>query len=388
MSGHTAEPPEAPEIEIEMETAEPPPSSIVRGFLSFPTDPPPESVLAGNAWLRIGDVIFFNSSAGSGKSVGAVQMALAWALGLPYFGIRPARPLRVLHFVGEDDESTLGQCREGLLDNSVAIFGRELLREELGKLDEMVRTEFARLYTGDAFIAHLDHLLTEEPADLVIINPLLSYIGGEIVANASRFLRDGLMPMLQKHNCAAMVAHHTPKLAKDSWENMDPVYSGTGGGEVANAPRALLVLMPTKVADLHVLRSAKRKTTGWKDDDDKFTDHAFFRRTDNPQRPAWLPVGHDEAADLIAGCSGPEQGKKRKAGPEAVVAAVASGAMERQALLEEIQRTCKCSDRPAKDALKEARELKVVETFEKPNPRGGKAILWVCLPEQKAQWVA
>jgi hypothetical protein len=76
---------------MKMATATESTDSMVRGFSSFPTDPLPENILAGNAWLRVGDVHFFNSSAGAGKSVALIQASMAWALGLPFLGIKPAR---------------------------------------------------------------------------------------------------------------------------------------------------------------------------------------------------------------------------------------------------------------------------------------------------------
>lgn len=371
---------------IEMETTVPPPDPIIRGFMGFPTDPPQESILAGNAWLRRGDLAFLNSSAGAGKTVGMVQASIAWGLGLPYFGIAPARPLRILHFVGEDDDSTLGQCREGLIENARELFGRDLRPGEVESLDQMVRTDFSRQYIGNSFIARMDTLLTEEAADVVMVNPLLSFIGGEIVANASEFLRGGIMPVIQKHSAAALVAHHTPKLSRDGWENIDPTYSGTGGGEVANAPRAILTLMPTKAPAISVLRVSKRQTTGWKDGDDRFTDHAFFRRTDNPNRPAWLPVSHEEAAELMT--DEEPSGKTRKATPQHVVELVKSGAMTRAAVVDSLRRDRKCSERPAKEAIAEARSLGMVDHFEQKQPgKAGKPVVWLCLPEHKSKWV-
>jgi len=362
-----------------------PPETMVRGFMSFPTDPPPESVLAGNAWLRVGDVHFFNSSAGAGKSVAFIQASMAWALGLPFLGITPSRPLKILHFVGEDDESTLGQCREGFLEHSLATTGKQLKASDLAELDKMVRTEFSRQYTGSGFLVRLDQLLTDEAADLVLINPLLSYIGGNIVEEASVFLRDGIMPTMQKHRAASLIAHHTCKLSKASWEEMDFTYSGIGGGEVANVPRSILTLAPTKAKGLHCLYVSKRPTTGWKDDDGSFTDHLYIRRTDNPSRPAWLPVSHEEAAELMEG-SAPEQARTKKVTPQDVVDAVATGAMTRQSLLEKLQRERKCSEKPAKDAIRDARADEIVETFTRPNPNGGKAIVWFCLPEHLEQF--
>jgi hypothetical protein len=322
---------------MKMATATESTDSMVRGFSSFPTDPLPENILAGNAWLRVGDVHFFNSSAGAGKSVALIQASMAWALGLPFLGIKPARPLRILHFIGEDDESTLGQCREGFLENAVATFGRKITLAEIASLDDMVRTDFSRQYTGNGFIARLERILADEPADLVQINPLLSFIGGDIVKEASEFLRGGIMPIMQRHRAACLIAHHTCKLTKASWEEMDFTYSGIGGGEVANVPRSILTLAPTKAKGLHALYVSKRPTTGWKDDDDKSTDHIFLKRTDNPARPAWLPVSHEDAEAMIGEQSpAGDSGRSKKASADHIVQAVRMGAMARPALLAQI----------------------------------------------------
>ena len=362
--------------------------NMVRGFMSFPTDPPERDVLAGNAWLRVGDVHFFNSAAGAGKSVAMAQASIAWGLGLPWLGIEPTRPLRVLHFVGEDDESTLGQCREGFLENAVATHGRRIEADELAKLDDMVRTDFSRRFTGKAFLATLDKMLTDEPADVVMINPLLSFIGGEIVQEASEFLRVGLMPIMQKHRAAAMIAHHTCKLSRASWEEMDFTYSGIGGGEVANVPRSILTLTPTKAKGLHRLIVAKRQTTGWKDGDDRFTDHIFLKRTDNPTRPAWLPVSHEDAEAMIEDGAQAKGRKQKFEGLEFdVVEEVTTGATNRQALMATLIRVHGCGASKARDAINKARSQGLVAEFTEKNPKGGKPVLWLCLPEHLEQWL-
>ncbi len=364
-------------------------SMIVRGVNGYPTETPPEHVVLGNGWIRRGDIATFISTAGSGKSVATIQAAMAWGLGLPYLGIRPPRPLRILLFSGEDDGVTIGQCREGFLEHSLAITGRQLSAADLEPLDRMLRVESCREHVGLRFHEHLAALLREEPADLVIINPLLSYIGGEIVAAASVWLRAGLMPILQEHGCASLIAHHTPKLAKDGWDNTDDTYSAIGGAELANIPRAILTLRPTTADGLSVLKVSKRQTTGWKDSKGSFTPCYFVRRTDNPERPAWLPVDSDEAADMIADSkpSGTAVRGAKKATPEAVVELLQSGAMHRIALIEAVKLKCHCTDKPAKDAITEAFDSGDIADFHKKNPIGGHALRWFCIPEHKNQWV-
>jgi hypothetical protein len=363
-------------------------SSLIDGVNTYPTIVPPETVLLGNDWLRLGDIAHFVSTAGAGKSVAMFQMSIAWGLGLPYMGIKPARPLRILIFSGEDDGTTIGQCREGFLEHSEAITGMELEGADLDKLDGMIRTEFAREFVGERFHGHLIKRLADFPADLVLINPLLSYLGGEVVAVVSTWLRAGLMPVLQAHNCAALIAHHTPKMAKDGWDNTDDTYSAIGGGEVANIPRAILTLKPTPADGLCVVTVSKRKTTGWKDPAGKYTDKYFVRRSENPTRPAWIPVSHDEAEESIGTTKATGKAEKtKKATPEHVIEALRQGPTMRQALIERLMVKCQCSDRPAKDAILHAEGLGWVESFTEKNPKGGNPLKWLCLPEHKKHGV-
>lgn len=362
-------------------------SMIIRGVNSYPTTIPPETIVLGNGWLRRGDIATFISTAGAGKSVAVIQAGMAWALGLPYMGIRPARALKALVFSGEDDGVTIGQCREGFLEHSEAITGKKLTARSLARLDDMLRTEFSREHVGLKFHKHLTTLLDEEPADLVIVNPLLSYIGGEVVAEISEWMRGGVMPLLQKHDCAAIFAHHTPKMAADGWDNTDDVYSGIGGGEVANIPRSILTLRPTPAEGLSVVKVGKRQTTGWVDESGDFTSCYFVRRSGNPERPAWLPVPHDEAKEMIEDGRPAPKGRPqaKKATTAHVLAALAGGAVRQYVLIEKIRELTGCAEKTAREAITSAGSA--IETFQEPNPDGGQKLRWWCLPEHKSQWV-
>lgn len=364
------------------------PDAMHCGVNGFPTDADPACMLVGErGQVRATETHFFTSSAGEGKSVTAAGMAMSFGLGLPYMGMKPARALRILHMNGEDDEVTLGQCREGFLQHSEAITGRKLTRADLAPLDTMLRTDFSRQFTGAEFVARLDRLLTESLADIVLINPLLSFIGGEIVAEASNFLRVLLGPLLMRHKCAALIFHHTVKLSRDSWQNMDPTYSGIGGGEVANVPRSIFTLQPTGVDGLRRLIVAKRKLADWKDAEGKYTDHAYFRRTDDPTRPAWLPVDHAEALELIGEAVKPGGARSgRKADAEDVFAALEQHAMPRTSLLDHLCRVRKCSQTVAKAALASARLGEQIHEFTTRNEQTGRPELWFCMPHHKEQF--
>jgi hypothetical protein len=363
-------------------------SLMERGVNHYPTETPPETILLGNGWMRRGDVATFISTAGAGKSVAVTQAAMCWGLGLPYLGIVPPRPLRVILFSGEDDGVTIGQCREGLLEHSEAITGRKLSAKDLEPLYRMLRTEFIREHVGHSFHPHLATMLREEAADLIIVNPLLSYLGGEVVGCVSEWIRAGLMPILQSNGCASLLAHHTPKLAKDGWENTDDTYSGIGGAEIANIPRSILTMRPTAAKGLFVVNVSKRQTTGWKDDSGSYCAHYFVKRTDNPERPAWLPVGTDEAEDMIA--EGKPAQSKRQAGATKkvqhgdVVNIVRPRPVAQQDLIARLVALRGCSERTARDAIIEA-EVDEIESFDERNPKGGKAIKWLRMNPEHPQ---
>jgi hypothetical protein len=363
-----------------------PRSLIVDGVNSYPTIVPPETVILGNSWMRLGDVIHLVSGAGGGKSVAACQMSMAWGLGLPYFGIKPPRPLRILLFSGEDDGVTLGQCREGFLEHSEVITGRQLSAADLDALGVMLRTEFCREHVGDNFHPHLVGLLSKSPRDLVIVNPLFSYIGGEIVSCMSPWHRVGLMPILQEYGCAALVVHHTTRLSKDSWKTIDDTYSGIGGGEAANIPRSVLTLKPTPCDGLFVVTVSKRQTTGWKDGSGNYVTSYFVRRSGDPERPAWIPVEHDEAQELIGDSKASGSAKSsKKVTSQDVMDELRPGPTQRQALIERLRKKCNCSEVPAKNAIRDAENDEEISSFTESNPNGGNAIKWLCLHEHKSK---
>jgi hypothetical protein len=358
------------------EMAKPKRLALVAGVNGFPTDPPRDSILAGNGGIRIGDIAMLNSGAGMGKSVSMGQLAMAWALGLPYFGIRPARALRILHYVGEDDDATMGQIREGFLMHSQEITGVRLTAQDLEPLDQMLVTQFDRSAIGDFFIAELKNEIEAFKPDMVFINPLLSYIGGDPVQMATPFLRGGIMPVLAANKCAALIAHHTCKLQKDSWNTIDPTYSGIGGSEMANIPRMILTLVP--MADGMIrLQASKRTTLGWKNEDGKHEDHAFFRRTDDPTRPAWLPVSYEEGETRPEKSGG---AGKKKITTAQIVDILKKGERLKAAVRADLMAT-PCSLQTAKDAIKHALELgEIFEYSEKKKPaRGGSAPVWLTL---------
>jgi hypothetical protein len=106
-------------------------------------------------------------------------------------------------------------------------------------------------------------------ADLLRINPLQAYLGGDIKDPevTAAFLHNGINPILEQFNFGCIVVHHTPKTVFRNtveWKAHDWMYAGAGSADITNWARAILVMDSTD--DRHVFRfiAAKRGSRiGW-----------------------------------------------------------------------------------------------------------------------------
>src|SRR5438046_2042415 len=67
-------------------------------------------------WLCRGGISLLVGQTGIGKSTFIMQGSMLWSLGKDAFGIRPARPLRILIIQAENDEGGLAIMRNSLKD--------------------------------------------------------------------------------------------------------------------------------------------------------------------------------------------------------------------------------------------------------------------------------
>ena len=58
--------------------------------------------------------MLFVGPSGIGKTSASVQQDLLWSVGLPAFGIAPARPLKILTIQAEDDDGDLSEIVSGI----------------------------------------------------------------------------------------------------------------------------------------------------------------------------------------------------------------------------------------------------------------------------------
>jgi hypothetical protein len=225
-----------------------------------------ENTLLGNRFLCRAGGLLFVGAAGIGKSTAVIQMGICWAVGRECFGISPRHALKILYIQAENDEGDLCEMRDGVLENL------ELTEKERETLGHNFTCVFESSRAGGEFVTDgLEPLLETHSPDLLILDPALSYIGGdanqqEIVGS---FLRNLLNPLLQRHGCGALIIHHTNKqnAERDGKKKVanDFAYAGTGSAEWANWPRAVLVLSAKDDDGLRELRIGKRFRLGWKD---------------------------------------------------------------------------------------------------------------------------
>lgn len=189
------------------------------------------------SWLII-------AQSGIGKSVFAMQAAMHFATGRAIFELTPHIPRRVILIQAENN-------RLDLIEPSKSIYNRlyasadelELLRKNLLIISE-------NKSCGEAFLKLFEKICSRYAPDIVIIDPLLSYIGDDISLQhvCSNFLRNRLNPIIHKYNFGLIFMHHTGKPPKDKPVRSvaDLSYLGIGSSELTNWARAVSVFIENK----------------------------------------------------------------------------------------------------------------------------------------------
>ncbi len=224
--------------------------------------------LLGNRFLCVEGGMLFVGPSGIGKSSASIQQDILWALGRPAFGIKPVRPLRILTVQAENDDGDLSEMARGVCEHlGLSDPERKLVEERVTYIKE-------KSLTGFAFLAQLKRLVGKYKPDLVRIDPMHAYAGGDVKdpAVTTPFLRNGLNPILEEFRCGVVINLHTPKTNyRDTtgWKASDWMYAGAGNADITNWARAILVIESTHAPDVFAFRAAKRGSRiGWTDDEE------------------------------------------------------------------------------------------------------------------------
>ncbi|MCW5554866.1 MAG: AAA family ATPase [Verrucomicrobiae bacterium] len=289
-----------------------------RGLMDFADLPDDhDSNILGYRWLvrNAAGVVFAPS--GVGKSTTLGQASAAWSLGEEAFGIKPSRPLKIVIFQSEDDDYDLREITAGVRH----VLGYS--KEDCAKISSGVRVIRTRR-SGLSFIKE-DMLpaLEHYKPDLVIINPIMSFIGGDLSKQelAQQAFRTELGAVMEAYNVGVLFVHHTGKTQNLDFEKLSRYqaqYLTFGSSDLVNMIRCQLFIWPTDVNGVFGFHALKRaEKIGWfrQNGEDEagqpryaaeFT--RYFKHYKCDQGTAWMPA---DAADLVQVEQARKNGKKR-----------------------------------------------------------------------------
>jgi hypothetical protein len=214
----------------------------LKGFVA--ADDP--NILLGNRWLCRGFTSLLAGPAGAGKSSLEMQMAIYWACGVSFCGIRPIRPLKSLILQAENDLGDSAEPYQSVLSQAKSDFDLDE-----SKVAENVHVEWIVDKSGFPFCSVLDQMIELHKPDIAWIDPLFAFAGCDLMKpkETTDFIRHGLYPIAIKRNVALLVVHHIGKSYRDNtekekWTDLDFQYLGFGTSEIQNAFRAVTILLP------------------------------------------------------------------------------------------------------------------------------------------------
>jgi hypothetical protein len=254
-----------------------------------------------NDWaLERQQIIAVVAPTGIGKSVMTMQLATHFACGKETIGFRPNGVLRQLVIQNEDSDNDIAMMRDGAM--------QDMTDEESKLVYENLFFVRLRGTAGKSFISALDTYCDKYHPDIVFVNPLLKYYGGDPINSkeVNDFLND-LEPILEKHNCGLIFIHHTIKQNKQSKLNeVDPSYAGFGSAAWSNAVRETISIRRAKTDDTYKLLTGKRSSKwGWTE--------KFIQRNHIPTLPIWKEVDDQYVKGLDAMEKSSEAAKENRA---------------------------------------------------------------------------
>jgi len=258
-------------------------------LLSFERKEDPTTILGNHRWLCKGGSLLIVGQSGTGKSSLMMQAAVHWALGRDFFGIKPARPLRAIVLQAENDAGDISEALQDVIAGGhLDSLERLTLRDHLAIYRDTVST-------GTTFTAALRQLVIEHRADIVFVDPLLSFAGIDVSdqEQASKFLRHDLAPILLETGAVLVAMHHTgkPKTSTDKEGHTvaDLAYAGLGSSEFTNWFREVAVLFRCQGEEpVYKFGLTKRRgRAGLKDADGAFKGEIYIRHASHTGVIRW-----------------------------------------------------------------------------------------------------
>ena len=309
-------------------------------------------------WLYRGAIVLLCGPTGIGKSAILIQKAIYWSVGRALFGLEPGEVyqrsgMRILIVQAENDEGDLAEMRDGVLAGCTDLTPEEKLRAR-----DNIKTVTVNDKSAEAFAELLDALLSQEgPFDIVMVDPAFAYLGGDSNSqkDVSRFMREMLNPLVQRHRVGLILAHHTNKplrgKEKDNWEAGDYAYLGAGSAEWINPARAALAIRSLGSESVFELRAAKRgKRLRWMDDEGRPTNARYIAHHGDPGVICWRDATAEEIESVLSENKG---GRPRKCELVEVLHCIKAQEQRNQAYYKAVaSRALGCSERAVQEAIR------------------------------------
>lgn len=224
---------------------------------------------------------------GVGKSSLLFQMGTCFATGKDFHGIAPAygRPMRILIVQAENDSGDMAEMAKGIHEGLAMAMEDDLVE----RARQNIKVVSVTGKIGLQFCTWLRHEIESFRADIVLVDPLLSFAGIDVSRQdqVSQFCRVWLGPVLQETGVVMIAAHHTGKPPREQGKGKpqaqsltDLAYAGIGSSELVNWARAVMLLQ-TAGDNLYRLVLAKRgKRAGAVHPDGSRTTSIWMRHTD------------------------------------------------------------------------------------------------------------
>lgn len=215
------------------------------------------TILVGNRYISRGDIVILASTSGMGKSSLSLQIATCWALGRDIFGaFLPNGPLKSIFFQSEDSDGDVAEVWFSMMH------AMKLTTAEIETVRSRVLIVTDRVHRGLSFRAEAQRQIKLHSPDLVWVNPLLAFIGGDVndSTDVGLFLREQMNSLNEPPAFAFIFIHHTskpPKEKKDRQWN-EVMYEMAGSADLTNAARAILSLQACEKQGHFKLVLAKR----------------------------------------------------------------------------------------------------------------------------------
>lgn len=147
------------------------------------------------------------AASGIGKSVLAMQMAILFAPGRDLWKLKPHKARKVVLIQAENNFLDLVEPAQSI----TRILG--LSETEKADLRKNFRVISDDTHSGEGFVRLLSSICDRYKPEIVIVDPLMAYIGGEISKQevCTKFFRNGINPVIHRHNIGLIVLHHTGK---------------------------------------------------------------------------------------------------------------------------------------------------------------------------------